>query len=193
MHNIQDQYQRRNGSTRIQRLVKIGSARDQVNMKCVRTGDPYLGIPKEELIRTALIRGASLEQYVLQYSALFHFAEIRSNPFVRTYCNDTYLERIHRDPASEQILKYSTSDNEIKKRKQRYYFEYYIPGNVKVVRHDTDVKSLVREKGINYQEDCWLKNGYLIVNLDIVTVDENGRERLSYINKENYLKRNWIL
>jgi len=37
---------------------------------------------------------------------------------------------------------------------------------------------------ITYKEDFWLKNGYVIVNFDIETI-QKGKKHLSYINADN--------
>lgn len=41
--------------------------------------------------------------------------------------------------------------------------------------------------GVDYDEDFWLTDGYIIVNFTIETVDPDGRHRLSYINAGNHL------
>ena len=41
--------------------------------------------------------------------------------------------------------------------------------------------------GVDYDEDFWLTDGYIIVNFTIETVDPDGGHRLSYINAGNHL------
>ncbi len=40
--------------------------------------------------------------------------------------------------------------------------------------------------GVDYSEDFWLEDGYIIVNMNIYTIDENKKQRLSYVNASNY-------
>jgi hypothetical protein len=70
---------------------------------------------------------------------------------------------------------------------QRWYGNYKLPTNVHAVLSGYDVKGYMKDHGIDYKESFWLKGGYIIVNFYITTIDKNGKERLSYINANNYL------
>ena len=60
-----------------------------------------------------------------------------------------------------------------------------MPGRLHVVKKDFDVEGyLLDHNYIDYKEDFWLHDGYIIVNFDIETV-KDGKRHLSYINKEN--------
>ena len=70
---------------------------------------------------------------------------------------------------------------------QRWYGTYKLPTDLHAVPTGYDVYDYLRKHGIDYGEDFWLKNGYIIVNFNIVTIDDHGKEHLSYINANNYL------
>lgn len=75
--------------------------------------------------------------------------------------------------------------NEVLQSMQQWKGEYYIPADIHVVPKDYPVTIKTAGKGINYQEDFWLKDGYLILNFQIETYKE-GERHLSYINSKNY-------
>jgi hypothetical protein len=81
--------------------------------------------------------------------------------------------------------------------KQRWYGQYYIPNEVHAAAKGFDVMEYADNYGIDYGEDFWLKDGYIIVNFTIETVDGNGKRKLSYINANNYLNNGncsmWML
>lgn len=69
---------------------------------------------------------------------------------------------------------------------QRWYGTYKLPTNIHVVPKGYDVYGHLKKYGIDYTEDFWIKDGYIIVNFNIVTYDKNGKPHLSYTNGENF-------
>lgn len=179
------------------KLVKVGSNLDRVHLKQVRTGDPYLGIPKTELEATAGLKGMPYKTYVSQMEALFSFGQILiSHPF-RTFTNQAYRNRIMTSQEAEEIRNQGIRESDIDVRKQQWYAEYYIPGTAKAVKADFNVMEYARTYGVDDQSEFWMDDGYLIVNFDIYTVDEYGNRRLSYTNAENHIEENhccmWVM
>ena len=70
---------------------------------------------------------------------------------------------------------------------QSWYGCYYLPGMLHAVPLGYDVYDYAEKQGVTFEESFWKDEGYIIVNFDIVTVDANGEERLSYVNASNYL------
>lgn len=171
-------------------LVKVGSARDKINMKTISTGDLYLGIPKQELKKTAKLRGMTYSAFTSKYSAMFNFSDIRLNWAFRTYVNSPYLSRVKSYPSFNEMKEEGITEGEIQERMQRWYGQYYIPNEVHAVVKGFDVMDYADKYGIDYKEDFWLEEGYIIVNFSIETVGENGKRRLSYMNASNYLENN---
>lgn len=167
-------------------LVKVGSKLDQINLKSYCTGDLYLGIPKAELLQTATLRGMSFQKLVSKYEAMFNFSSIRLNYAFRTYVNNAYLSNMKAYASYGDVLENGITDADIQERMQRWYGQYYIPNKVHVVKKGFDVMDYADKYGVDYSEDFWLKDGYIIVNFSIETIDENGNHRLSYINPINY-------
>ena len=178
-------------------LVKVGSGLDQTNIKNVKIGDLYLGIPKGELKQTATLRGIPYRQFSTKYSPMFHFSEIRLNWAFRTYVNNDYLLKVKSYDSYTDVTANGISQGDILERMQRWYGQYYIPNEVHVVEKGFDVMDYADKHGVDYYENFWLKEGYIIVNFTIETVGENGSRRLSYINATNYKKNDncsmWLL
>lgn len=178
-------------------LVKVGLGLDQTNIKNVKIGDLYLGIPESELKQTATLRGIPYRQFSTKYSPMFHFSEIRLNWAFRTYVNNNYLSKVITYDSYSDVTANGISEGDIIERMQRWYGQYYIPNEVHVVEKGFDVMDYADKHGVDYSENFWLKDGYIIINFTIETVGENGSRRLSYINANNYKKNDncsmWLM
>jgi hypothetical protein len=167
-------------------LVKVGSPLDQTNLKTVRTGDLYLGIPEKELKQTAALRGLTFSQFTAKSAAMFNFSEIRLGWAFRTYINNAYTNTVKGYDSFDDVKDSGIKEEDILERMQRWYGQYYIPNNVHVVEKGFDVMDYADKYGVDYSEDFWLKEGYIIVNISIETIGEDGSRRLSYMNASNY-------
>jgi hypothetical protein len=167
-------------------LVKVGSPLDQTNLKTVRTGDLYLGIPEVELRQTAALRGMTFSQFTAKSSPMFNFSEIRLNWAFRTYINNVYTNIVKGYDSYEDMKNSGIKESDIMERMQRWYGQYYIPNEVHVVEKGFDVMDYADKYGVDDNESFWIKDGYIIVNITIETIGEDGSRRLSYINAANY-------
>jgi hypothetical protein len=173
-------------SNKTRHLVKVGSSLDQTNLKTVRTGDLYLGIPEAELRQTAALRGMTYSKFTAQKSAMFNFSELRLNWAFRTYINNSYLNTVKSLDSYDAMKDSGITESDIIERMQRWYGQYYIPNEVHVVEKGFDVMGYADKYGVDYNESFWLEEGYIIVNFSIETIGEDGSRRLSYINAANY-------
>ena len=167
-------------------LVKVGSPLDQTNLKSVRTGDIYLGIPDSELRQTAKLRGMTYGKFTAKSSSMFNFSEIRLNWAFRTYINNSYTRTVKGLDLFDDMRNAGIEEADLLERMQRWYGQYYIPNKVHVVEKDFDVMDYADKYGVDYKESFWIKDGYIIVNFAIETIGEDGSRRLSYINAANY-------
>ncbi|MBH1942527.1 hypothetical protein I5677_16665 [Mobilitalea sibirica] len=179
-------------------LVKMNSALDKINMKYQQTGSPYLGIPENEMKLTAALRNTSYGRYLAQRSPMYTFKDIRLNAPFRTYANESYAAEIKALKSFDAVIaSKKVTENDIKERKQRWYGEYYLPNEVHAVAKGFDVMDYADKYGVDYSEDFWLDEGYLIINFNIYTVNEKGEKRLSYTNAINYRDKGhcsmWVL
>lgn len=179
------------------KLVKVGSSLDLINLKQIRTGDVYLGIPKAELKNTASLKNTTYKKFVSQVEAMYSFGNIKLNHAFRTFVNQTYSKSIFNSSNAAAISAKGITSADTDIRKQRWYGEYYIPGTAMAVKSGYDVYDYADKYGVNMRESFWLTDGYIIVNYDIYTVDQNGNQRLSYTNANNYLNNGnccmWVM
>ncbi|HWT26561.1 MAG TPA: DUF5704 domain-containing protein [Mobilitalea sp.] len=166
-------------------LVKVGGSTDLTNLKSFTTGDLHLSIPEKEMRLTAKLRKTPYEDFIFHRDAMFGFSQIRLNSTFRTYVNEDYTEKIKALDSYEAVKKSGIIEDDISMRKQHWYGQYYIPNEVHAVAKGFDVMDYADKYGVDYSENFWLKDGYIIVNINIETV-EVGKPRLSYTNAINY-------
>lgn len=156
-----------------QQMVRMGSTLDLENKKSLRTGDPYLGIPEQALKQTAYYNGIELKDWKAQVKNIFTYTNIMLPGSLRTFVG--YLANV---PAG-------VTEQQVAESVQNWYGEYYLPSEIHVAPKDFNIMEYVKQNGgLTYKEPFWLKNGYVIVNFQIETV-QNGTLHLSYINAEN--------
>lgn len=167
-------------------LVKVGSKLDQTNIKSYRTGDINHGIPESELRQTADILKVRYGDFIWNTEEMFTFSNICLRDAFRTFIGNEYANIVKSLPSYKDVKSNNITEANMIKRTQRWYGAYYIPNRVYAVEKDFDVFGYSQKKGIDFSEDFWLKDGYIIVNLRIETMDQYGNRRLSYINPTNY-------
>ncbi|BCN32408.1 DUF5704 domain-containing protein [Anaeromicropila herbilytica] len=158
-------------------LVKVGSFMDQFNTKAYRLGDPYFGVPDTELNTKAMVTGRNRNEIRGNKKNLFSYSNVLIRENLRTYIGTNYT------PTG--TVPYGVDPDKVTKSMQKWYGEYYLPSEIHVVPQGYDVIGYAKNHyGIDYKEDFWLKNGYIVVNFDIETI-QNGNPHLSYLNLEN--------
>jgi hypothetical protein len=154
-------------------MVKMGGNIDLENVKSIKTGDPYLGIPESDLERTSNFEEVTLKHLKAQIKKVYNFMNIMLPSSLRTF--------IGRIASSPQLV----TEAQVATSVQKWYGEYYLPAEVHIVPKDFNVTQYaINNGGLNYKESFWLKDGYIIVNFDITTV-KDGALNLSYINERN--------
>ncbi|WFR58726.1 DUF5704 domain-containing protein [Anaerocolumna sp. AGMB13025] len=154
-------------------MVKMGSDLDLTNRKALRTGDSYLTIPEGALKQTANYQEISLKDWKAQMKDIYTFTNIMLPGSLRTFVG--YVANVPTGVSEQQIAE-SVQD---------WYGEYYLPSEIHVAPKGVDILEYVKNNGsINYKEPFWLKEGYVIVNFQIETL-QNGVTHLSYINADN--------
>ena len=166
------------------KLVKVGSALDLTNIKSYRCGNNYLAIPDYNLSIMADLNNVSLQKYKWRRTQLFTYNNIRIQSPLMVYSNTDYLLNLKSSSIYNQIREAGISDLDIISRIQTYYGEYFLPSDLKAVEKGFDVYGYAARYGISSNEVFWLRDGYLIINFDIVTTDHMGEENLSYLNQD---------
>ena len=76
------------------------------------------------------------------------------------------------DCAPDGVIPDGVDPDRVTKSKQKWYFEYSLPSDVHAVKKGFDVTKYAHENGgIDYKEDFWKKDGYIVVNFEIVTFE----------------------
>lgn len=164
-------------------MVKVGSDKDKLNTKPYMLGDEYWQVPNTEIVATSHVTGKTNKEVKSQKDTLFYFGDIRFSKAFRTFSDTSSYTPTGTIP--------STIDPKLAmKSVQTWYGEYYLPSDTHVLPKDCDLDSYIKKYGaIDFKENIWLKNGYIIVNFDIVTYREGDEKgHLSYINKDNALR-----
>jgi len=169
------------------KMVKVGSDLDKINIKSIEVGNPYTGIPTDELKNTASILDMKYSEIMSRWDYVFTFNNINIPSTFRTFINKEYMNTVVNSNQYSEIQAAGITTNILMKQMQSWFGSYYIPAIVHAVPQGYDVYDYASKYGVNYKEDFWKTYGYIIVNFDIVTVDSSGNERLSYINASNYL------
>ena len=149
-------------------LVKVGSKLDKKAIKSLTVGDEYLGIPDSELADTAKLLGTSSQSLKAKTVESYTFSSITLPSALRTFVGDNTV------PAGAHV----TADD-LQKSVQEWYGEYYLPSKLYACAKGFDVKGYADSHGLNFDEEFWLKDGYIVVNFTIETVDD-GELALSY-------------
>jgi hypothetical protein len=159
-------------------MVKMGSDLDKTNVKALSLGKPYLSVSKEEIYNTSFIKKVEEKDLLSKIKNVYTYSNIMIPENLRTFVGN-------KNSLPSNSLPTGISDEQLKQSIQKWYCEYYIPSEIHLVPKDFSITDYIKNNGaVDYKESFWLKNGYLVVNFDIETVQNNERH-LSYINKEN--------
>jgi hypothetical protein len=191
----------------LEHFVKVGSARDLKNVKTMSIGDLYASVPDSAISRKAEILGVSEGEVKALAGASYTYGKITVPMSSCTFVGEHYV------PGSGPVPDGVDADT-VARSAQKWYFEYSLPATVYAVAKGTTIEagrqSLTVDEyasryGIDYSEDFWCKNGYILVNWEIKSVDgdrayagagtegeaisagEAGGYHLSYINHGNWL------
>lgn len=179
------------------KLVKMGNSLDRINMKTMEAGSPYTGIPRSEMKDTAALLNQKYSSFLTRIEGIFTFKDIRIPTAFRTFINRQYTTDTVNSGEYPKISEAGITTNTIMKQMQSWYGCYYLPGILHAAPQGYDIYGYAEKYGIRYTEEFWKKDGFIIVNFDIVTVDSTGKEHLSYINASNYLERGnnsmWVM
>jgi hypothetical protein len=143
---------------------------DSNNIKTITLGDPLRNVPEQELADTSKILGMSKSEFANQKAKIGSYGDVILTKNVRTFVGDT------------SDIPYGVDIDRVKKSVQKWYGEYWVPNNAYVCKKGTDVAKELGNKDFTGKESIWLKNGYIVVNFEIVTI-KNGdaaNPQLSY-------------
>lgn len=188
-------YRKQQGKKSI--VVKVGSETELADAVTAKTGDYLLGIPEAELADTASALGMKPAILKKQTAVMYRYSLIESSPAFKTFSGASYADQLINGLSRVELLKEGISRTVLLSKKQSYYFNYSIPADAIAVTKGTDLSGYAAKKGLKGNESFIKKNGYLMVNVEIIAYDSTGNAYMSYINQENYLRNGqacmWLL
>ncbi len=158
-------------------LVKVGSKMDLTNIKKRYLGNPYIAVPENEIEVKQRITQEDLNAMCYHEKPMFTFHHILLSDAFRTYTGENYT------PTGK--IPMGVDESTVTCSKQKWYGEYYLPSQVVIVPKGYDLVKAEQKCGsFNYREDFWLKDGYILIQFDIVTIKDR-KKHLSYVNLDN--------
>ncbi len=154
------------------KLIKIGGKYDNRNIKKVCIGDEMMGVDKSDINRTAQIKNINPDEYNNAHLSTYTFDNIMVNSGLQVYKGSDF---------NTKKLPQNISENEVNSCVQKWYFHYYLPGDLHVAIKDSVDENA---KYVDFSDACWIKDGYLVLSFDIYTIND-GDYYLSYSNTFN--------
>lgn len=146
------------------KVVKVGSKLDEKNVKSMTLGSPYTAVPDKEIQAKAKIANLKEKDILAATSPVYTYGKITIPSKLSTYIGTGY--------APTGIIPNNVEADDVTRSMQRWYFEYSLPSDVHAVSKGFDVDTYAHEhNGIDYKEDFWKKNGYIVVNFDVVSYE----------------------
>lgn len=182
------------------KLVKVGSDLDKLNSHQTCIGDRELDIDKNTLENTAKDQGyQDSKNFTDQVVNSWWYGDIALPSYSKVYIgtknsdegNRNNLFRMSDGTLFSSDLVRGVSDDKIRKCLQQWYGEYYLPADT----HAVPIGKYVTEisEGVDFSENYWLRDGYLLVNFKPVSY-EGGKEHLLYNSQvgDNKNKKEFI-
>ncbi|WP_207644136.1 DUF5704 domain-containing protein [Acetivibrio ethanolgignens] len=170
-----------------QRLVQIGSPLDLTNKKSSNIRDDVYYISNTVLSETAKMLGyKSISNWTADSKNVFTFGNIMIPASMRTFYGTWHATLTPDSPVTGKklVLPNGVAYREKSESVQQWWCSYYLPASIHVVPKGYDVRTPATTVGIDYKEDFWLKDGYLMLNFDIYTLN-GGKPRLRYGETNN--------
>lgn len=157
-------------------FIKMDRGRNRDNTKYIELGDEYRNVPLQEIKDTASILDLSEDTFLHQQAKIGWFDWIVLSKPLRTFVGDT----------SNRPM--GVNEQDVLQSVQHWYGEYYLPNDLFVAPKNFDVVAYSSaNNGLDGKENFWLRDGYIIVNFDIVTIKNSNFNDpvLSYHNSEH--------
>lgn len=167
-------------------FVQVGSALDKINLKFYSIRENRLHIEEKKLKQLAAFFSISYPDLLKMKVALFTFSELRLQAPFRIFNNEAYFDALNFG-IREAALSVGITKEDVTARRQRWFGEYYLPSELFITEKGRNVAEYQEKMGLKETEDFWLKEGYLIVNFELIVRNQDGNPSLDYGNVKNYL------
>lgn len=159
--------------------IKIGSETDKMNIFKGYPASEKLGIPLSEIsLRKKLLNKDDSSVT----SSIYTYGLIHPSQNMKMFTGDgsaaVYLQ--NQNFYKGEILK---------KYRQTWYFQYSLPDKYNICPYGYDLESyLIKHGGCSFNENFWIKDGYLVVSFDIGIYGPDGKLNMLYSNTEENIK-----
>ena len=164
-------------------MVRIGSDKDSRNIKTVENTNIFRNIPEADIERTEKLTKTTFSKREVELGTFF---EVKLNKDMRVFIGE------NENPGFTSTTQ--QQKERAAKALQRWYGEYYLPDKVYVVPSTMTENDIVNhsetQDGIDGSESFWLKDGYVIVNFEIQTI-QNGDFSNPILDYYNGLSNRW--
>lgn len=184
-------------------FVKVGSPEDKEYRKVI-LNEPLRNVPKAQLDNTA--------DYYYRHAGNYGYTVEKTNQFIHTFIRNFEREYSKQanatGPYGDQILHWKLRTfigplaNNVPSNamvpqadaissEQTWYGEYSLPADIFIVEEGRDIAGYGKQHRLNKSHPIFLRDGYLIVNFDIETIQKGdmSKPHLQYINGE--LSNQW--
>ncbi|MEK3977292.1 DUF5704 domain-containing protein [Psychrobacillus sp. FSL K6-2684] len=184
-------------------FVKVGSPEDKEYRKVV-LNEPLRNVPKAQLDNTA--------DYYYRHADNYGYTTEKTNQFIHTFIRNferDYSKKANATgPYGDQILHWKlrtfigplasnvpvnamVPQADAISSEQTWYGEYSLPADIYVVEEGKNIAGYGLQHRLNKSHPIFLRDGYLIVNFDIETIQKGdlSKPHLQYINGE--LSNQW--
>lgn len=184
-------------------FVKVGSQQDK-EYREVTLNEPLRAVPESQMWNTS--------EYYFRHPDAYGFnskvEELFDHEFIRYFARDYAQQPVRTGPYGWQILNWNlrtfigpladtVPSNAMKPQKdavaseQMWYGEYSLPADVYIVEEGKDIAGYGLQHRLNKSHPIFLRDGYLIVNFNIESIQNGDTEKphLQYINGE--LSNQW--
>ena len=142
----------------------------------VDLGDPYITLKDEAFLNTSNSLGMSLYDLKKRVEPIGFADEIILTKYLRNYIGDILNKPV------------TVDESKVMASRQKWYGEYWLPNDTYVLMDDVDlIDYAVENNGIDFNEDIFMKDGYLKVNFKVQTLkdSESFGKNLSYKNDQS--------
>jgi hypothetical protein len=167
-------------SGKYQNLIQVGSERDQLNIRKLSLGEEGMSVDEQEIENTAFVKGLGKDELREKEALWYGYKENFLSSALQTFSGISHMEGRAKPVAG-------MDEKKVMRSKQNWYFEYYLPSSYHIAPYGYDVDGYAKQYPVDFHENFWKTEGFLIVKLQIYA-DRNGTRSLSYVNENNAAK-----
>lgn len=165
-------------------LIRVGSERDRQNIRSLYLGAEGLSVNQQEIADTAYAKKCDMETIRKKEAEWKGYQDLLLPSTLQTFAGTKHMEGWGRK------LSAKVSKRKVLRSKQNWYFEYYLPASYHITEYGFDLEAYAKQYPIDFREDFWKKEGFLIVQFHIYA-NKGDKKELCYINNNRKYCNMW--